>query len=178
MDRVTVVGASGAGKSTVARALADREGLTHIELDSMYHRPDWQPTPTPEFRSELLAVLAETERWIIDGNYQMVRDIVHARADTIVWLDLGRWRVTSRVARRSARRVIRREELWGTNREHWRDVLSLDGTRSPVVWTWQHHDRYREMYEGLLDGGTWDHAVVHRLTTPGEVRAFVATADV
>ncbi|MBT8194426.1 MAG: AAA family ATPase [Acidimicrobiia bacterium] len=38
MERIAVVGPPGSGKTTVARELADRLHLPHIELDSIFHR--------------------------------------------------------------------------------------------------------------------------------------------
>ncbi|MFJ9388451.1 shikimate kinase [Nocardioides sp. NPDC101246] len=39
--RVSVVGSSGSGKSTVARRLADILGVPYIELDSIHWQPGW-----------------------------------------------------------------------------------------------------------------------------------------
>ena len=107
VERVAIVGGSGSGKSTLATRLADRLDAEHVELDALFHRPNWEPTPTPEFRVKVTAAL-DTDRWVVAGNYSTVMDIVHGNADTIVWLDLPRWMVTLRVVRRSLGRVIRR----------------------------------------------------------------------
>ena len=39
--RIVVVGTTGSGKSTVARALARAGGLTYVELDAFNWRPGW-----------------------------------------------------------------------------------------------------------------------------------------
>lgn len=39
MERVVVIGTSGSGKSTLADRLAQRYGLTHLELDAFVHGP-------------------------------------------------------------------------------------------------------------------------------------------
>ena len=75
MRRVSVVGTSGSGKSTLASSLADRLGADFLELDSVFHQADWVPLPTPEFRRRVAAVVTG-ERWVIDGNYSKVRDVV------------------------------------------------------------------------------------------------------
>ena len=85
--RVSVVGNSGSGKSTLASALAEHLEVPWIELDSIYHQPGWIPLPAPDFRARVEAAAAG-DAWVIDGNYTAVRDLVWARADTVVWLDL------------------------------------------------------------------------------------------
>jgi adenylate kinase family enzyme len=64
--------------------------------------------------------IAEQDHWVIDGNYhRFVQDIVWEHADTVVWLDLPRWRVMSQVIARTLRRQLSGEELWNGNRERW-----------------------------------------------------------
>ena len=116
--RVSVVGTSGAGKSTLARALAGALGADFLELDSVYHQAGWVPLPR-EYRARVASVTAG-ERWVIDGNYSKVRDVVWARADTVVWLDLPRRTVMRRVIWRSSG-ASGRVELWNGNRERWQN---------------------------------------------------------
>ena len=81
MHRVSVVGNSGSGKSTVAARLAEQLGAPYTELDAVNHQPDWTPLPVEEFRRQV-AALTEGESWVVDGNYSAVRDIVWAHART------------------------------------------------------------------------------------------------
>ena len=177
MDRVAIVGSPGSGKSTLARNLEATFGLEHIELDALFHRPDWQPTPIPEFRMAVARAL-ESDRWVVDGNYRPVQDLVHGSADTIVFVDLSRWRVTQRVVRRSLWRLIRRQKLWGTNHESLRRLASRDPENSIIVWTWTHHPRYRAMYRTSMTDGSWNHARVLQLRSPTAVRRFRRDASV
>ena len=89
VQRVSVVGNSGSGKSTLGAALAARLGVPYVELDSIFHQPGWAELPRDEFR-ERVGALADGDAWVIDGNYTAVRDLVWARADTVVWIDLPR----------------------------------------------------------------------------------------
>src|SRR6185437_5351687 len=98
--RVSVVGNSGSGKSTLARELAASLGVPHLELDSVYHQPGWEPLPEDEFR-RLVTAKTNEDGWVIDGNYSALRSIVWAHADTVVWLDPPRWTVMRRVAWRT-----------------------------------------------------------------------------
>lgn len=171
MDHVAIVGSPGSGKSTLARSLEATVGLEHIELDALFHRPDWQPTPIPEFRISVARAL-ETNRWVVDGNYRPVQDLVHGSADTIVFVDLSRWRVTQRVVRRSLWRLIRSQQLCGTNHESLRRLVSRDPENSIIVWTWTQHPRYRAMYRTSMTDGSWSHARVLHLRSPAAVRRF------
>lgn len=178
MKRVAISGASGSGKSTLARQLAERLGVERIDLDELFHRPNWEPTPTPEFRARVADRLAQTgdRGWVVAGNYTMVMDLTHGAADTIVWLDLPRWRTTARVVRRSIGRVARRQRLWNGNRERLGNLLSRDPERNIIVWAWQSHPVVSKRYEGFAAGTFWNHATVLRLRTPREVRDLVGSA--
>jgi len=145
------VGSSGSGKSTLAFRLAGLIGAEHIELDALFHQPNWVPLQDAEFTSRVArAVTADS--WVVDGNYGIVRDIVWGAADTIVWIDLPRRVVMTRLVRRTIGRVVFRKELWNGNRESFRDVFSLDPDRSVVVWAWTHFDERRATYgEAMVD---------------------------
>src|ERR1700749_1481473 len=97
--RVSVVGCSGSGKSTVGRRLARDLSVPYIELDSIFHQPGWVPLPRDEFRR------------------RGAKPLVWDRADTVVWLDLPRRTVMRQVIWRTLRRVAFRAELWNGNRE-------------------------------------------------------------
>lgn len=66
MRRVSVAGTSGSGKTTVARRLAERFGVPHVELDAHYHGPGWQPAD-PDALLAAVAEAAAGDGWVIDG---------------------------------------------------------------------------------------------------------------
>jgi adenylate kinase family enzyme len=83
VERVVVVGTSCAGKTTFARQLATALKAPHVELDALYWGPNWTPVPMERFRAAAAAVTAEP-RWVCDGNYAMVRDVMWRRATALV----------------------------------------------------------------------------------------------
>ena len=145
MRRVSIVGNSGSGKTTLARALAERLDVGCVELDAMYHQPGWTQLPSDQFRARITDIAA-AERWVIDGNYSAVQDLVWARADTVVWLDLPKPVVMWQVIRRTLWRGLLRRPLWNGNRESLKNVVSRDPDRNLILWAWRHHDRYRDRY--------------------------------
>ena len=117
MRRVAVFGTTGSGKSWLAERLAERAGLRVVELDALFWGRDWQPAPVDLFRHRVERETSD-DGWIVVGNYGQVRDLVWRPADTLVWLDLPLPVVMSRLLRRTVKRAVTREELWGTgNRE-------------------------------------------------------------
>ena len=173
VQRVSVVGNSGSGKSKLGAALAARLGVPYVELDSIFHQPGWTELPRDEFR-ERVGALAAGEAWVIDGNYTAVRDLVWARADTVVWIDLPRALVMRRIIGRTFRRAARRQELWNGNREPWSNWLTLDPERSIIMWAWTQHAKYRVRYAEAMADPALGHLTFVRLRTPAEVRAFLS----
>jgi adenylate kinase family enzyme len=176
VQRVSVVGNSGSGKSTLAAALAARLGVPHVELDSIFHQPGWVELPGEEFRARV-GSLAAGDAWVIDGNYTAVRDLVWARADTIVWIDLPRTLVMRRIVGRTLRRAALRQELWNGNREPWSNWLTLDPERSIIMWSWTQHAKYRVRYTDAMIDPVWAHLRFIRLRSPAQVRAFLHKFD-
>ncbi len=175
MQRVSVVGNSGSGKTTVAAELARLIGAPQLELDSVFHQPGWVPLPGPDFQARV-ADFTAAPRWVVDGNYSAVRELVWSRADTVVWLDLPRWQVMRQLVGRTIRRAVRRAELWNGNVEPWSNFLHLDPEQSIIAWAWTRHRIYRDRFlRAMIDPG---HAQLRfiRLTSPAEVREFLAAA--
>jgi adenylate kinase family enzyme len=86
MNRIAIVGCSGGGKSTLARAVGAALGLPVVHLDALFWKPGWVESDPGPFRAAVDVALAG-ETWVSDGNFTSVADLSLARADTIVWID-------------------------------------------------------------------------------------------
>jgi adenylate kinase family enzyme len=162
MRRVIVIGTSGSGKTWMARALAARLGVPHVELDALYWEPDWAEAPPERLRERVLAATA-AEGWVADGNYSKLRDVLWPRADTIVWLDYSLPVVLWRVIARTLRRMLTREVLWNGNRESFRTTFL--SRNSILLWAWQTHPLNRRRYAEVLPDPAYAHLTVVRLST-------------
>ena len=101
MQRVLVIGISGAGKSTFSRTLAAKTGLPLVHLDKAFWRPGWLETPKPQWRAKM-SELAGAARWIMDGNFDSSLDLRLPRADAVFWFDYPRLLCLRRVLGRIA----------------------------------------------------------------------------
>lgn len=91
MNRVCIVGCGGSGKSTFARKLGDITGTPVYYLDVYFWQAGWIERKHEEWRSILNDLLVK-DSWIMDGNFNNTQDIRFARADTIIFLDLPRYK--------------------------------------------------------------------------------------
>ena len=88
MKRAIVIGSPGAGKSTFARKLKDRTGLPLYYLDRIFHKPDRTTVTREEFDQKLHEIL-QTDRWIIDGNYQRTLPLRFEACTDVFFLDFS-----------------------------------------------------------------------------------------
>jgi len=163
--RVCVIGSSASGKTTLSRALARATGIEHIELDAIYHGPNW--TNPPDFAERVYDMLDVREEWIVDGNYMNFVRILH-KADLIIWLDYPFRTVLWRVLRRTSNRLITREPLWNGNRETLRLTFSKE---SIILWVFQTYWKRKKMFPRLLATHTGIEQLIFR--RPREARRWL-----
>lgn len=151
MRRVAVIAsASGNGKTTLGRALAERLGVRFVELDALVHGPNWTETSAQDLRALIEPVIA-LEGWVIDGQYSSkLGTLVLDAADTVVWLDLPLRVWLRRLLRRTWRRYRGREQLWNGNRETLRNAFW--GRKSLFVFALRSHHVRRRRWPDQLAG--------------------------
>jgi adenylate kinase family enzyme len=162
--RVLVAGVSGSGKTTLASRIAGITGGPHLEIDAIFHGPDW--TPRPEFLDDVRSFVS-ADSWTTEWQYNAARPLLAERADLLVWLDFPFARVTlPRVVKRTIRRRWRREELWNGNREAPLRTFFTDPEHI-VRWA----IRTRRKYTALMPhiAKEYPHIVVVRLRSQREV---------
>ena len=169
--RVAVVGTTGAGKTTLARHLAHRLAVPHVELDALYWGPNWTPVSADLFHQRTALAVTE-DAWVIDGNYHLVRDLVWSRATTVVWLDYPLSLILARLLKRTVRRILAREELWSGNLESLRQQF-LSGN-SIFLWGLKTYGRRRREYPALFKETAYSHLTVVRLSSPRATEDWLA----
>lgn len=133
--RILVAGASGAGKTTLARRIAAAAGLPFQEIDALFHGPGW--TPRPDFLDDVERFTAQAG-WVIEWQYPAAQPLLAERGELLVFLDYSRWRVMRQVTRRTVRRRLRRELLWNGNLEAPLHTIFADPEHI-IRWAWRTH---------------------------------------
>ncbi|MBV9990891.1 MAG: topology modulation protein [Alphaproteobacteria bacterium] len=138
MNRIVIFGGTGAGKSTVARALAAKLGVAVSHLDALYYEPGWKAPAADAFRARVAGAVAG-ERWISEGNFlALTADIRLPRADTVLLIDQPRGVRLWRALRRGLAEYRARPDLAPGCRDHvnWElvtDVLKFDREYRPMI---------------------------------------------
>jgi len=170
MQRVSVIGVTGSGKTTFAASLATRLQVAHVELDALHWEPNWTMAELDVFRRRVAGQVS-ADRWVIDGNYAKVRDLVWGRADTVVWLDYAFALTFARLLRRTLARIRSGEALWNGNRERFAEqFLSRE---SLFVWAIKTYPRYRAAFPALLASEPYGHLRVVRLRAPRDAQTWL-----
>jgi len=167
MRRVLIVGNSGGGKSTLARALGAKLGLPVIHLDVLFWKPGWVESDDDEFRARVAEAL-QAPAWIADGNFGGTWDLRMPMAGTIVWIDQPRllclWRAIRRV-------FVYRDGTRPDMAEGCRETIDLKFYG--FIWTYDRKVR-PSLEAALAEHGA--HARVVRLRSDREIAAFLAQA--
>ncbi len=149
--RVSVVGSTGTGKTTFGRELSSVLGVPFVELDALAWEPNWTLADAETLQARVREAVAG-DAWVVDGNYggRGARQIVWARADTIVWLDYALPVIFVRLWRRTIGRVRSGKELWpGTgNRESFRNTFF--SRESLFVWALKTYGGRKRTYTQLF----------------------------
>lgn len=171
-NRVVVVGVTSSGKSTLAETLARRFDLCFIELDALHWEPNWQGASLEVFRTRVENA-TQAERWIVAGNYHVVRDLIWPKAQAVIWLDYPFLTILWQLTRRTFRRWWTRELLWGTNRERLWSHFKLWSDESLFYWLFKTYGRRRREYPVLFSQPEYGHLKVIRFKHPREAQRWL-----
>ena len=172
-QRTVVIGVTSSGKSTLAEKLARQFALNFIELDALHWEPNWQAAPLEVFRARVEKALRQSDRWIVAGNYHVVRDLIWPKAEAMIWLDYPLLTVLRQLTRRNFQRWWTQELLWGTNREPFWNHFRLWSKESLYHWLFRTYWRRKREYPMLLSQAEHQHLNLIRLRHPKETEEWL-----
>lgn len=174
--RIVVIGVTSSGKSTLAETLAERFGMSFIELDALHWEPNWQEAPNDVFRARVEKA-TQAETWTVAGNYSVVRDITWPKADALIWLDYPLLLVLRQLTRRTFLRWWNQELLWGTNREPIWVHFKLWSKESLFHWLFRTYWRRKREYTMLLSQPANQHLKLFRFKHPNETQQWLESFE-
>jgi adenylate kinase family enzyme len=90
MNKITIVGSGGAGKSTLSVQLSEKLNIPVYHLDLYFWKSGWQEVEK-EKCDNVNSELVNKDKWIIDGNFSRTMGLRMDKADTIIFLDIPRF---------------------------------------------------------------------------------------
>ncbi len=150
MQRILIIGNAGSGKTTFAKALAEKTQLPLIHLDKLFWCGEWEHLSRDEFDSVLQDELEKPE-WIIDGNFG--RTIPHRLkyCDTVFYFDLPTitclWGSTVRVVKNYGKT---RNDMGGNCPEYF-DKQKISLYKAILSFNRTHRKKYRKLLEEQKD---------------------------
>jgi adenylate kinase family enzyme len=92
--KITIIGSSGGGKSTLARKISQTFSIPRLELDRIWfsydgHKvmngtPEQKQAVQEKIKSDVQKFLSEHESWVCDGTYSKIQPLIADVADTVV----------------------------------------------------------------------------------------------
>ena len=157
MERILIIGNSGAGKSTFAKALAQKVKLPIVHLDRLFWIGNWEHVSREEF-DVLLQKELEKPQWIIDGNFDRTMPHRLQYCDTVFFFDMPTslciWGITKRVFANYGKT---RDDMGGNCPERF-DKEKVTLARHVLNFNKQHRAHYYE----LLENATHAKVIVFR----------------
>ena len=163
-EKIAIVGCGGAGKSTLACYLGERLGLPVYHLDAELWKPGWVMTEREE-EIKIIKRLAQSEAWIIDGNYGYTMPDRLKVCDAVIVLDFPTYLCLWRVVKRCWRY---RGKVRPDMGEGCLEKIDVEFLR----WIWGYRKKQRPRVFGYIE----EHGKACRvivLNGPREVKSFV-----
>jgi len=161
-NKVVIIGVSAVGKSTFARAFAQKTGRAVTHMDTIMWEPGWNYVGA-EVTARTIREIAVTDNWVIEGYItKAARADLFQQADSIIYLDYPRWIGVWRYLRRSiAHKRNARVELPGSP-----DTFSFKTAKL----IWQKGEVWK--LNKLLLENDWEDKII-RLHSPKEAASFI-----
>ena len=143
MEKILIIGCPGSGKTTLARALGEKLGLTVVHLDRLWWTGGWQNVSMEEFDARLENAL-KLDKWIIDGNYSRTMETRLQHCDTVIYLDFSRIACVLGVLKRIL-------TTYGTVRPDMGEGCPERFDPDFLKWVWNFNKNKRERYYKMLN---------------------------
>ena len=168
-ERIMILGSSASGKSTLACQLEGITGVKAVHLDRLFWNPGWVQTLGDETERKVIDA-ANSESWIIDGNYSRTMEYRLERASSVIYIDFNRYICIFRALRRWVRN-------YGKTRWDLGDGCPEKIDAAFMSWIWNYPKRSREqILEQISKHCAGTNKEVYVLKTRKDVELFIKRA--
>lgn len=126
MNKIIVLGNSGAGKSSFTALLAKKMNIEHLHLDKIVYKYSWDNPRFDDMKEEVDKLILK-DSWIMDGNFLNNCKSRFEQCDTIFFLDINRFVCLYSVLKRN-------KKYKGKKRESRSDLCDEKITKSYLKW--------------------------------------------
>lgn len=85
-NKISIIGGSGTGKTTLANNLAQELQLPIYHIDGIHHLENWKVRDKQE-RDQIILEKVSQSKWIIDGTYRSTLSERLEKSDLVIYLD-------------------------------------------------------------------------------------------
>ncbi len=99
--RITIIGHSSSGKSTLAKNISAKLGIPHLHIDRLWFESGAYKLLKPEdalklkearaFMKQEVEKWTEQKDWVSDGWYSQLQPLITEKADQLIFLDIPLW---------------------------------------------------------------------------------------
>ena len=112
-NKISIIGGSGTGKTTLSNILSKKYNIQAIHIDGIHHLKDWKTRDKSE-RDKIILDILQKEQWIIDGTYKDTLKQRLQKSDLIIWLDYSTTSQLKGILKRFLKNFMKeREEIPG-----------------------------------------------------------------
>lgn len=86
VNKISIIGGPGTGKSTLANNLGKELKLPVYHLDGIHHLENWK-TRDKEERDKIILDIVNESKWVIDGTYKTTLEKRLQKSDMIIFLN-------------------------------------------------------------------------------------------
>lgn len=85
-NRISIIGGSGTGKTTLATNLGTELNLPIYHIDGIHHLKNWEKRDKQE-RDQIVLEKIQENKWVIDGTYRTTLKKRLEKSDLVIYLD-------------------------------------------------------------------------------------------
>lgn len=142
VNKISIIGGPGTGKTTLARNLGKELNLPVYHLDGIDHLENWKKRDR-EQRDKMILEKANKDKWIIDGTYTGTLETRIQKSDLVIFLNYSTiFRTKSVISRYLKKRGKEKPEIPGC-----KERMTWDFLKFTIEWKRKRENQIKEILE-------------------------------